>query len=185
MRKIIDTYQIYNFDELSDKAKKIAHMEFNSFNNIDYSFIIDYCIEQLLFLGFDIDEIYFTLCDSQGDGACFVGKYISKKIEFNNSINIELVEIIKCLNNIFEETTSISATIYHYGFYYNDTCWRISWHDDILSKQDSSIRKLIKQLMVWIYSQLEIEYRYNNSIEYFKIVCNNNEYEFRENGEMY
>lgn len=67
------TYNVYKFDELSDKAKENARDNFREKN--DYPFLADYMREQALQLleknnikASDV-QVYFSLSHSQGDGA--------------------------------------------------------------------------------------------------------------------
>ena len=78
------TINIYEFDELSEKAQKKAHDNFkdNDLNDLSYDLQIelDYDLDYLLEENNIIctnrsPKIYYSLTNSQGDGVCFTGDY--------------------------------------------------------------------------------------------------------------
>ena len=78
MRKIVTI--AYKFDELDNTAKEKAIEDYRNDNpnlsNSDWHKDIQEDIKAVaLTLGIEIDHIYFSGFWSQGDGACFVGRY--------------------------------------------------------------------------------------------------------------
>jgi hypothetical protein len=79
MRTIQTT--VYRFSELSEEAKEKS-IETNRDINCGDSFwsecVIEDAKEQAKTIGIDIDHIYYSGFSSQGDGACFDGRYLYK-----------------------------------------------------------------------------------------------------------
>src|SRR5262245_20424073 len=85
------TVQVYQYDELSDKAKAKAHDWFREgFESSDLDNVIDQFAEVAGWLGFELKQIdvplhngktrkepaiYWSGFSSQGDGACFEGNW--------------------------------------------------------------------------------------------------------------
>ena len=77
------TYKVYDFNELSDKAKETAIEKW--YENEDYPMLTEDLTESCKAL---LDEkkikhdelkLYYSLSSSQGDGLCFTGKFQWKK----------------------------------------------------------------------------------------------------------
>lgn len=94
MSKIIEE-TVYTIDELKDQFPEVYQkvIEKNSDINTDfnwYDFIEADYIEQLEKIGFYDVKIYFSGFCSQGDGACFEGKWYKDRADLNK---VDLEEI--------------------------------------------------------------------------------------------
>jgi len=81
MKTVTETYNVYSFDELSDKAKNKAMEDYAA--NLGFSFYAECIIEDAKtigeLMGIDIDNVYYSGFYSQGDGAMFTGGYGYKR----------------------------------------------------------------------------------------------------------
>lgn len=74
--------EVFTFEELTEDAKEKAREWWRNCENENSSFaeyVIDDCKEIASLFGLEIDKIYYSGFYSQGDGACFEGKYGYKK----------------------------------------------------------------------------------------------------------
>ena len=186
---------VFEFNELSDSAKETAIQWYRScIESSDYAETVIYDAKEIgALFGLDIDEVYYSGFSSQGDGACFVGKYSYKKgslkaIKAYTPKYTELHDIVARLQHIQRQSFyKLSARCTHSGHYYHSGCMSIdvdhdegSYRVNNLIEQD--IIDLLRQFADWIYRQLEKEYDYINFNENIieNIICN--EYEFDTNG---
>lgn len=199
MKTVTIEKTVYEFSELSDKAKQKAlqdHCE-HGMDHDWYDFVYEDAKEIANLMGIDIDKIYFSGFWSQGDGAMFEGGYGYKK----NSVNAvkeyapqdtELHDIAQTLANVQRKYFyRLSASVKHHGYYHHERSNIITIeYDDsydyrnVDEKDEDAIAECLRDFMKWIYRQLEKEYEYLTSEEYFKELCEVNEYNFYENGKM-
>ena len=192
MKTVTIEKEVYEFNELSDSAKQQAITEYA----IDYDWH-DFVYEDAktigALMGIDITNIYFSGFCSQGDGACFEGGYGYKK----NSVNAvkeyapELHDIAQTLFNIQKRNFfQLYAGIKHSGFYYHEFCTIIDverdsyYGQDVSENDEKDLQEALRDFMKWIYKQLENEHDYLTSEEYFSELCQANEWNFYETGEM-
>ncbi|HEY0749560.1 MAG TPA: hypothetical protein VGD26_00315, partial [Chitinophagaceae bacterium] len=73
---------LFQFDELSDKAKEVArdwYREGLYMDNFEFECVIEEAKTIAAMMGIEIDKVYWSGFSSQGDGACFEGSYAYKK----------------------------------------------------------------------------------------------------------
>lgn len=205
MRTIEKT--IYQFDELSDDAKENARQWHRSIPD-------DYYAENVFedaatiagILGIDLRQrpvklingqtrrepaIYYSGFWSQGDGACFEGRYrykagAAKAIRQYAPQDAELHRIADQLQAVQRQNFyQLEATCTHSGHYYHEYCMTVDVDraDGKPTGADDDITELMRDFARWIYRQLETEYEHQNSDEAVDEAIRVNEYEFYENGE--
>jgi hypothetical protein len=199
MRTVSKTYKLYSFAELSEEAKKTALEKLQDIN-IDYEWwdqdYEDYTMIGAL-MGITIDKIYFSGFSSQGDGACFEGKYhyqkgAIKKLSEHCPKETTVFYIARQLNKLQRENhNALRATVKHSGHYYHKYETEIDVTDSneetnefINISIEDKIIELLRDFMEWIYRQLEKEYNYRTSEKAIIETIEANEYEFLANGEL-
>lgn len=176
MSKLIEV-MLYSIDELSEEAKEVAREEFRRSGSLldewwEYSY--EDFREACKILGIEVTNIWFTGFYSQGDGACFEGRYkyspgANIEIRRFSPEDIELHRIADELVNIQKKNFyKLYALVKHEGRYYHEGTMRISVDRD---DQDPSsdaydlVSQLLRDLAIWLYKRLEEEYEYRNSDE--------------------
>ncbi len=195
MKKITKVYEGHTFDELDDTAKDRVRQWFAEglcdFHEVvyeDFKGIAD-------LMGITVKNIYFSGFSSQGDGAMFEGNYSYKKqsvkaIKDYAPNDQQLHEIATTLQKLQKKYFySLSANIAHYGYYYHSRCNTITvencytWQE-IDHDTESDLAECLRDLMDWLYKQLEKEYDYQLSEEVISESCEANEYYFTKKGEI-
>jgi hypothetical protein len=200
--------KIYEFDELSDRAKERAR-EWWRKGAFDDGLWDDATIEDaktcLAFAGFAIKEILYTGFSSQGDGACFTGTWMAedtkdpRKMKSHAPQDTELHAVAAEMFAIKKLCRKAAATITHTGRYYHKYSVDFEFDFPLAAGSDEAraraealedqlrerIKEAARRAMQWIYDQLEKEYDYQNSDEQVDYVLRENEYEFTEDGERY
>lgn len=197
MRTIEKT--VYSFDELSDEAKEYACNKWRE-DVIDYEwwdFVYDDAKEIGKLMGIEIDNIYFSGFWSQGDGACFEGSFhyekgCHKNVKSYAPKDTELHRIAKAWSKVQRLSFyQLNGRIKHRGHYYHAMCTEISVYGDgdlaefyVDIDTDDAVCDVLRDLMNWIYRQLEKEYEWLSSDEQIAETIRCNEYEFDEDGNM-
>jgi hypothetical protein len=191
------TVTTYSFDELSETAKQHA-IDANRERNVNDSYWHEHIIENTKeigrLMGIEIDDMYFSGFASQGDGACFTGRYsyakgAVKAVKDYAPQDDELHRIVRGLTTLQRRYFyGLSATVKHVGHYYHQYCTEIDVeHDnaniDILTSEE--LTELLRDFMRWIYRQLEAEYEYQTADEQIADSFRANETEFTEAGDIY
>ena len=209
MRTIQKT--VFMFDELSTGAKEKAREWYRESSAGDDFFaesVYDDAAEMADILGIDLRQtrktkmdgshtyeptIYYSGFWSQGDGACFVGKYsykkgASKEIRKSAPKDKELHRIADGLQSAQKKHFyKLWANCKQSGHYYHSGCMSVDvWHDDDkyrdIGDAEDDIRQLMRDFADWIYKQLENEYEFDNSDDAVTENIRANEYEFDING---
>lgn len=189
---------LYTFDELNDKAKQKA-INTNRYINTDYyewfDCTIEYVTEALEKIGFSDVKIMFSGFSSQGDGACFTGKYCYQKGALK-AIKTEYPQWAE-LHTFCEELQtlerkdfySIRFEISHTGSHCHENATRFDFEDTrndygktIYGFDGSGYKESCRTFMKHIYRSLESEYDELTSDEAVIDAIKSNEYEFLENG---
>lgn len=198
-------YTLYTFDELSDKAKEKAR-EWYRDGQLDYDWwdsVYESAQTAGKHLGIDIDRkdkhtpaIYFSGFCSQGDGACFEGRYSYKKgwrsdllHEFGpgDALN-ELLSIGQSLQATqARQFYKLEATCRHCGHYQHSGCMSVEVEhaDDRyrdIGDAEIDIRDALRLFADWIYKMLEKEHDWLRSDEAVDESIIDNEYTFLETG---
>ena len=184
---------VYKFDELSDAAKQKALNAWRDLGNFDDECTIDYCKEAAKMFGLGIDKIYYSGFSSQGDGACFEGRYKYKagalaavKKDWPKWTALHgIVERLEAVQkrNFYRLTTVIK----HSGHYYHSGCMLIDVEDsenqyrDLKDAEDSVIDEL-RDFADLIYAMLSDEYDYTQSDAYVTENIQGNGVEFTVDG---
>ena len=210
MTRVIEK-TLYKFDELSDDAKEKAREWWRQCEAQDSgSDLIDRDdFEQVAkILGIEFDSrrvplmngktrsepmIWFSGFSSQGDGACFDGRYsyakgAAKTIRDYAPNDSELHRIADELQAIQRKSFyRIEARTKQNGYYRHSGCMSVDVYvngDDAPRAIEEEIRDLLRSFADWIYRQLESEYEYRMSDENVDESIRINEYEFREDGHI-
>lgn len=190
-KHIIKTYA---FDELSEEAQRRAiadNWNWNTNGSLWYEHVIDDAKEVGRTLGIRIDNVRWSGFASQGDGACFDGYYeyakgSCKAIREYAPKDVELHRIADTLRDVQRRAFySLQASIEHRGRYYNERCTDIdvdSSHDGV---DPDELVEPLRDLMRWIYLQLETEYYYQNEDVQIAGSFRANETEFTADGKLY
>lgn len=213
MRTETSTRTLYKFEELSDTAKEKARDWYREGNTTDEFWSESVkedaaCMADIL--GIDLNQtrktlmggghryaptIYWSGFCSQGDGACFEGKYAYKKgavkaIKSESPTDVKLHQIAQDLQDAQRKAFyKLEASTKHSGHYYHSGCMAVEiYHVDDqyrdVGDAEETIKQALRDFADWIYRQLETEYEYQNSDETVDENITLNEYEFTEQGEI-
>jgi hypothetical protein len=201
MRQVTTT--VYKFDELpTDAAKERARAWYRGASAGDDFYaesVLDDAKSALKILGYRVDKIYYSGFSFQGDGACFTGSFYASDYdgEGTNAIQAMLVDrptdkkLARCaaeLERILLACPGLSASIEHVGRYSheNSTRFSIDLGDEETPSGDTShedaFEEVSRDLMRWIYKNLEAEYEFASADEQVDEHIRCNEYEFTEDG---
>nr|WP_295741124.1 antitoxin of toxin-antitoxin stability system [uncultured Acidocella sp.] len=210
MPEIIET-TVYRLDELADAAKESAHEWYRrgapndgwfEFVYDDFERICDILGVRLKTVpvrlyGGDTRQkscIWFSGFWSQGDGACFEGRFsyakaTSRKIRDHAPKDEALHRIADTLQAVQRcNFYQLHAEIVHRDRYYHKYCMAISverdsplWQDMTADAEETVIETL-RDLARWLYRQLEQEYEYLTSDEVIDEAIVANGYTFTEEG---
>ena len=186
------------FIDLSADAKENAVEKYRD-TGIDFGFYAECVIEDAKeiakILGIEIGQIYYSGFCSQGDGACFTGRWDYKngsisKIKGYAPLDEELHRIAKELQKASgKQFYKVGCSITCRGHYYNEASMRCNvMHKECpyrdMSGIEDDITDALADFAAWIYNRLEKEWEYQNSEEAIveAIICN--EYEYNREGEM-
>lgn len=135
---------------------------------------------------------------SQGDGACFVGKYSYRKnglkeLKEYAPVDTELHSIGESLQAIQKRHFyNVEATVKHSGHYYHRFCTDISVYrydhqsgDETNFNESEEVIDLLRDFMLWIYNKLEEQYWYLVSEEAIIETIRSNDYDFTIDGKLY
>ena len=194
-------YKVYTFDELTEEAqyKAIEHL---SDINVDYEWY-EYDFEDYktigAMLGIEIKDIFFSGFYSQGDGACFTGRYEYK----NNSVKSikeyapEDNELHKIAEGLYLAQKvnfyRVTGNIEHRGHYYHSRCTDITLYNEDNQNNEYAfygdteyiITELLRDFMNWIYHSLNKQYEYLTSREAIIETIVANDYSFTEDGKLF
>ena len=164
---------IYTFDELSNKAKKVA-IENEARSNTEsrwYHFLLEDWKDRLALAGFLHADIYFSGFCSQGDGACFDATIDLKHWIKDGSFG----SLEKYIEWIRADITIINHHYSHSGTRNVDLSFLIEsevWMDASLLVLEKLIDRQRRDLCEEIYQALEAEYNHLTSedfcVQYFK-----------------
>jgi len=189
MPQIIKT-TVYEFSELSDEAKgkALQWMRNNTAFYLDH--VIEDAKEAASYLGIDVDKIYYSGFYSQGDGACFVGKFDSSKCESIQTID-ELYSADKYIQNLagrISKLENITAKITHSGRYYHAYSMDFDIENDnnrgeyVGDDVENEVEEILREFAKWTYYNLVKEYDWQMSDECLAEEIEANEYTFTADG---
>jgi hypothetical protein len=190
--RVIET-KVYELNELNESAKQKAR-EWYSENCLDYEWW-DSVFEDAktigAMMGIEIDKIYFSGFYSQGDGACFSGKFSHKEgsvkaVTEHAPLDTALHDIAERLEAAHSANNfAASGSVSHDGYYYHHNCTRWDFEDTRNQASETALELVIKSFMKWIYKQLRDEYEGLTSNESVDATITSNEYTFTESGKRF
>lgn len=191
MPEIIET-TVYRLDELSDEAKDKARAWYRrvGLDHDWFEFVYDDFERICTIIGIDLKSvpvrryggdarqkpcIWFSGFWSQGDGACFEGRYshatgATRAIRDHAPKDKELHRIADILQAVQRRNFyQLHAIVTHRDRHYHEYCMAISverdsptWQDMTADAEETVIEAL-RDLARWLYRQLEREYDYLTS----------------------
>lgn len=193
---------LYQFDELSDKAKEVAREWFRTASQHDewWDSVFDDAETIARLMGIEFDRkrggsapaIWFSGFSSQGDGACFEGRYAyakggAAKLRQYAPEDVTLHAIVDQLQALQKaHGYQLLATVKQRGHYSHSGCTDIdvmrSNDADVSADTEQALARLLRDFMDWIYRQLNDEYDALNSNETVDDNIRCNEYEFEADG---
>ena len=202
---------IFAFDELNSRAKEKARAWWRSCKSSEFDTECTYedAAECGRLIGIEIaprnvklmngtsrqvPTIWYSGFCSQGDGACFEGRYsyakgAVKAIRQHAPQDLELHRIADELQALQRKAFyRLGATMAHRGHYYHSGCMSVDVYNDADQYAavpcEEEIIQLMRDFADWIYKQLETEYDYRMSDENVDESIRCNEYEFNEYGDL-
>lgn len=211
MARILET-TVYKFDELSDQAKERARAWFRD-GQLDYDWyesVFTDADEIAGMLGIEIDRkprnnpkataepaILFSGFYSQGDGACFEGRYsfsadAGKRLREHAPKDETLHAIADSLDAVQADNDgALEATVKHRGRYYHAMSTEIDVDmpgeadsREMTTNAEEIIKEALRDFMRWIYRALEKECEWLQADEQVDESIGANEYEFTEEGKI-
>ena len=213
MPEIIET-TVYRLDELSDAAKEKARAWYRQtgFDHDWFEFVYDDFERICAIVGVDLKTvrvrlygggvrlnpcIWFSGFWSQGDGACFEGRYryakdAPRKIRDHARKDGELHRIADALQVIQRrDFYQLHATVTHRDRYYHEYCMAISverdspTYQDMTADAEETVIEALRDLARWLYRQLEREYDYLTSDDIVDDAITANAYTFTAAGRRF
>lgn len=189
------TYNVYEFDELSDKAKERAREWFREqffSESLDYKYLMDNFHNIAALFGLMVDNVYFSGFSTQGDGASFRGFYSYKPgsleaVKSECPQNEDLHSIVSRLQDLQKKNFyQLEARITTSGRY----CHEYSMNFDMSRKDGKEVAiesekefcEIMRDYARWCYNVLEIEYNYQTSDDVVDENILANEYTFLIDG---
>ena len=192
--RIIETV-VYDYDELDETAQEKARDWYRK-GALDYEWwdvTFDTIRAAGVYLGIDAKDIYFSGFYSQGDGACFVGRYSYRtgwraalKAEFGGDTLAELEKIGLALQKaqrpvFYTATARVAKRCDHYS---HENTVSIDVSADTDTVDDDAIDTALRDFMRWSYRLLEAEHDWLLADEQVIESIRANEYTFTADGEI-
>lgn len=194
--QVIET-KVYEFNELSETAKDRARdwwCENGNFFNADH--VIYDAKSAGDCLGIDIEKIYYSGFSSQGDGACFDGRYTYKP-KWGEALKAYAPkdETLKRIGKALQDAQKkhfykLEAKTTHRGHYYHSGCMTIDVEnrDDRgrdIGYQETEISDALRGFADWVYRQLEAAYEWETADDQVDETITANGYTFTEDGKRF
>jgi hypothetical protein len=205
------TRTVYTFEELSDAAKEKARdwWREGSAEDFDTDFLYEDFERMGKLLGIEFDRkpvklmgggtrydptIYWSGFASQGDGACFEGRYayakgaakaIAKETGGTEHVLIDNAKRLQAVQR--RNFYRLEAIAKHRGHYYHSGCMSV----DVFDRDDNyreigdaeeEVTQCLREFADWMYKQLDAENDYRMSDENVDESIRCNEYTFTEDG---
>ena len=197
------TVSTYSFAELSPKAQARALEDHSrlcgEFWESDCT--IDDAKQCLAFAGFTIEKVYFSGFWSQGDGACFVGRWVARhvdaaKMRQHAPQDAFLHAIADNLEKWAADYPQASFRVKHSGRYSHEFCteFAVDLYGDAEPSEeqrthaDDAEKGMIEEArdaMRWIYRQLQADYEFVTAEPQVRESIEANECEFNADGSRY
>jgi hypothetical protein len=198
---------LYQFDELNDKAKEQARDWYRSASAADdiSEHVIEDAVEIAKRLGITFKRrddkpcILWSGFVSQGDGASFEGSYAAPEggsasdlVKAYAPQDETLHTIAASLDRLqHKHGNTLEANVEQRGRYYHALTMRLESVEarnadsetfDVAIDDEQELLTALRGFANWIYSQLETENDYRNSNEYVDETIRINEYDFYADG---
>ena len=189
------------YAELPEEAKEKAREWYAEGDWWDGEDTVAACKETIQLLGLDADHIQYSGFSSQGDGACFVGRWRAvdmptrkafKKAGLRDAEFIRLYDHLVMVKQMFRHAWARTT---HVGRYYHENSVSVDVEldeeDVVVAPQvdreeiEKRLTELLRDVMRWIYRTLEEDYEYTYSEEVIAETMAANEYTFTEEGEFF
>ena len=192
------TRNILAFSELSQEQKAKA-LERHRDWNVDcqwWEFTYDDAKEIGKMLGFDVENIQFSGFWSQGDGACFTGRFsypgknIGKAIREHAPDDKRLHAIADEAQRLYRQSFyTACGSVQHRGHYSHERSMSVSLSEYAEFKgrvEDTDWKELCADFAIWIYGRLQAEYEHLTSDESVSdsLEANGVEFEIDEDGTL-
>ena len=189
----------YTFAELSDKAKdkaiEDARQSAAEFWEADHT--LDDALEILAMLGFHVDNdgiSYSGFC-SQGDGASFVGTWYPEDVKVGKvaehapedaDLAVIAREIERYVAILDCEEDKGVAIVRRSGQYCHEMTvgFEFDWSEGIIEDTRKPFIEACRDLMRWIYRQLEADYTWATSDDTIRENLTEGDTLYRENGRV-
>ena len=185
--KVIETYGI---EELEGRAKENALDWLREGLDYEwYDFVFEDAKKCASILGIEIDNIYFSGFYSQGDGACFNGRFSyakgwKKALKAYAPIDAELLRIGHELQGTQKPYLyNLSGTV-DCNERYKSTKAVFHWSDKVSGGTEDDLSQAFTDFASWIYKNLQTEYDWLTSEEQLIENAQANGYQFDENGRV-
>lgn len=191
------TTPVYSFDELSDAAKAKALDWYRDGYETDLSMTVEDFKDNIAPLfGFDVSRVFYSGFSSQGDGACFEGTWSAKCVtphdRLHESINEDTITALhKRMAQLAAQWPEATAEIEHRGHYYHEHSNAIDFDPDQTVPEDEfagyeeEFSDIARDLMRWLYRQLEKDHEWQLSDEALTDSILAAEYDFTEDGKVF
>ena len=211
MREQTDVYHVYRFSELPEEVQRKLIEDHQQaagelFDSAEWVYDDAATIADLF--GLDINtrtgkngkgeitykpNVYWSGFWSQGDGACFEGDYHYKKgaLKAVKSYAVQdttLHQIVKDLQEIQSRNFyQLTASTVHRGHYYHSGCMSVDVkrqdYKEMTDDAEEAITQALRDFADWIYNKLEESYNWDTSEENARDYLENDDAEYKINGE--
>lgn len=187
--KIITTYK---FEELSDKAKEKAREWWREagydFGDGWWDDVYDDAKKILGYLGFENIDPSFSGFYSQGDGASFTATWNASYVEFGKAVEYapdssEIKDVASVIEDLAHRNPEAACKLYRNDHRYSHAR-TVSYDlaEDFSEVDDEAFIGACRDVMYWLYGQLEKTHDWMLSNEYIDDALTANEYEFTIDG---
>jgi hypothetical protein len=179
--------QVFAYEELSETAQAQARDWFRQHNTFYAEFVIDDAKAIAALMGVEIGYVYYSGFCSQGDGACFEGRFGYHKgcrlaVAAHAPEDTKLQKIASRWQELQRRHFyKVTGSVRQSGHYMHEMCT----HFDVSpASAEDNCADILWDLMRWIYAQLESEYEYQNSDENVVETILANGYKFDTDGNI-
>ncbi len=199
----IQQLEVFKYEELGDSAKAAARAWYR-IGDLEYewySWVYDDFVKVCGMLGIELTyrpvtlvggsirqdpQIYFSGFSSQGDGACFIGRYAYApggvaELGAANPEDAKLIDIAETLQRIQRSRGyKLRGEITQCGMYSNDGAMR--FESESHPHDERACLEQFRRLARWLYARLESEYDYLTSDERVEERLIDSDHEFYADG---
>ncbi len=194
--------KLFKFSELCDKAKEKARQWWREMeNDTEFAFgdVTEDALEILKYMGFTDAKIWWSGFCSQGDGACFQGRWSAMnvkpgKAKEHASIDEEIHRIASIIEEVAAKHPESSVNLTHVGHYYHYNTIDFEDHEgfdlpeteerdaEVDEEAEAGLKEASQDMMKWIYRKLEEQNDWYYGDEHIDEDMEEQEYMFRADG---